>query len=104
MKQQIIEMTDSGYKSQLAKNSGIVLFYKKICPHCKALKKVIEKVATTNPTLFVMQIDSENNPIAMAEFEIERVPTLLITRNGQVSHRKSGILNVRELTALVQAI
>ena len=103
MEQQIIELTDSDFKSHLQTASGIVLFYKKICPHCKAMKKVIEKVAGSDPALTVMQIDSETNPAAMAELNIERVPTLLLAKAGQITQQKSGLMNARELTALIQS-
>jgi len=98
----IMELSDGEFKSALAENDGIVLFYKKICPHCKALKKVIEKVSAANPELTVMQIDSEENPAAMAGLEISRVPTLLIARDGNITARKSGLFNARELTTLIQ--
>ncbi len=102
MAKEVMELTDADFKSTLAGNSGILLFYKKICPHCKALKKVIEKVSANNPDLTVMQIDSEENPAAMADLEISRVPTLLVTRDGNIAARKSGLFNARELTALIQ--
>lgn len=102
MAKDVMELTDGDFKSALAENDGIVLFHKKVCPHCKALKKVIEKVSTANPELTVMQIDSEENPTAMAELEISRVPTLLVTRGGKIAARKSGLFNARELTALIQ--
>ncbi len=98
----VMELTDTDFKSALAENSGVVLFYKKICPHCKALKKVIEKVSANIPDLTVMQIDSEENPAAMAELEISRVPTLLVSLDGNITQRKTGLVNARELTALIQ--
>ncbi len=103
MEQQVIELTDTDFKSSLAESNGIILFYKKICPHCKALKKVIDKVATANPALTIMQIDSESNPGAMTELEVGRVPTLLLTRDGDIKKRKAGLINARELTALIQS-
>jgi thioredoxin 1 len=102
MATEIMELSDGDFKSALAENDGIVLFYKKICPHCKALKKVIEKVAANHPDLNVMQIDSEENPTAMAELEIGRVPTLLVNHDGNIIGRKTGLFGARELTALIQ--
>jgi thioredoxin len=102
MESQIIELTDSDFKSQLQTANGIVLFYKKICPHCKAMKKVIDKVSTADPTLIVMQIDSESNPAAMAELGVERVPTLLLAKEGRIVQQKSGLMNARQLTELIQ--
>ncbi|MCP4749764.1 MAG: thioredoxin family protein [Proteobacteria bacterium] len=101
--EQPIELTDGNFRSRLQDASGIVLFHKRICPHCKALKKVIEKVTVAIPTLTVMQIDSESNPAAMAELEVERIPTLLLVEDGRVAKRKTGLMNARELTAWIQS-
>ncbi len=103
MEQQFIELTDANFKSRLLESTGIVLFYKKICPHCKALKKVIEKVATKDPNLVVMQIESEANPAAMAKLDVERVPTMLLMNDGHIFQRKTGLMNARELTSLIQS-
>lgn len=103
MEMTAIELTDDDYQARMQENSGIVLFYKKICPHCKALKTVIGKVAEKRPDLVVMQIDSEANPAAMAGLEISRAPTLLLISGGQVIRRKTGIMNARELTAFIQS-
>jgi len=99
-----IELTDADYREKLAGQNGIVLFYKKICPHCKALKKVIEKFTAVVPSAAIMQIDSEENLQAMADIDVSRAPTLLIIKNGEVAAKKPGLMNVRELTALYQSV
>lgn len=99
-----IELTDADYQENLKESSGLLLFYKKICPHCKALKKVIEKFSLAMPTATIMQIDSEENPQAMAEFDISRAPTLLIIRNGEIVSKTPGLMNVRQLSALYQSV
>ena len=104
METQPIELTDADFSARMQETDGIILFYKKICPHCKALKKVIEKVVADNPDLTVMQVDSEANPNAMAELEIKRVPTLLLTGGGQILQRKAGLINARQLKTLLQSV
>jgi thioredoxin 1 len=100
MSAEVIELTDANFKEQLAEVTGILFYYKKICPNCKALKKVVEKFMAANAGVAVMQIDSEENPGAMESMEVEKVPTLLVIKNGEVAARKVGLMNVREMTAL----
>jgi thioredoxin len=97
-----IELTDSDFKEKLVGQDGLVLFYKKICPHCKALKKVLEKFTAVEPDASVMQIDSEENPATMAEMTVSRIPTLLVVKSGEVVERKVGLMNVRDMVALYQ--
>jgi thioredoxin 1 len=100
MSTEVIELTDANFKEQLAEETGILFYYKKICPHCKALRKVVEKFTAANAGVAAMQIDSEENPGAMETMGVEKVPTLLVIKNGEVAARKVGLMNVREMTAL----
>ena len=100
MSMEPIELTDDDFETRLANVTGILFFYKKLYPHCKALRTVIGKFTATRDDVTVMQIDSEENPAAMAAMSVEKVPVLLVMRSGTVSIRKVGLLNVKELTAL----
>jgi len=100
MSAEIIELTDADYKEHLSGSTGILFYYKKICPHCKALRKVVEKFSAANAGAAVMQIDSEENPGAMEAMEVGKVPTLLVIKNGEIAARKVGLMNVREMIGL----
>lgn len=99
-----MDLTDSEYANVIARTKGgIVLFHKKLCPHCLNMKKVIEKFTSAkNEAVSVMYIDSESNPSAMEAFSIEKVPALLVVKNGRVVGTKTGLMNPRELGILYQ--
>jgi len=103
MSAEIVELTDSDFEAQLANSSGLVFFYKKLCPHCKALRTVLAKFMAANPNVDIMQIDSEENPGAMESLGVEKVPVLLVVRNGNVAVRRAGLMNIRELTTLYKS-
>lgn len=100
----IIELTDTTFQEKFSDASGLVFFYKKLCPHCKALRTVLEKFMAANPNVNVMQIDSEENPDAMESLGVEKVPVLLVVRNGNVAVKRAGLMNVRELTTLYKSV
>ena len=87
----------------LENSSGVVLFYKKLCPNCKALEKMLEKFFAANPAIQYIRIDSEDCAEAMKMFGIERVPTILILKQGHVAAKKVGLMNMREMTNFYQA-
>jgi len=97
-----LEVNDDSYQEFMDGQDGLLLFYKSVCPHCKAIKKVLEKFQGQNPETAMAQIDSESNPGAMEALGIERVPTMLITKGGQEVLRKVGLFNVKELAAMVK--
>ena len=92
-----IIITDADFKTKLEKASGMLLFYKKLCPNCKALEKVIEKFLLANPHIQYLRIDSEECPEAMKAFGTERVPTICVLRDGQIAAKKVGLMNLREM-------
>ena len=93
-----ITIGDSDYQEKLANASGLVIFYKKLCPNCKALERMLEKFLASNPGIAYMRIDSEECPKAMRAYGVQRVPTLLVLKKGQVAARKVGLMNLREMT------
>ena len=98
-----IIITDVDFKTRLEKATGILLFYKKICPNCKALEKVIGKFLLANARVQYMRIDSEECPGAMKAFDTERVPTIFLLRDGQIVAKKVGLMNLREMTDFYQS-
>jgi thioredoxin 1 len=93
-----IVLTDSDYQAGLEHTSGILLFYKKLCPNCKAMEKMLDKFFAANPEISYLRIDSEESPAAMKSLGVERVPTLCILKDGQVLSKKVGLMNLREMT------
>ena len=74
-------------------HDGIVLFHKKLCPHCKVMRTVLGKATAERPDIQLASVDSEEQPDLMARCSVERVPTLIVCRNGAVAARKSGVMN-----------
>ena len=98
-----IIITDADFKTKLEKATGILLFYKKLCPNCKALEKVIQKFLAANAHVACMRIDSEECPEAMKAFDTERVPTICVLRDGQIAAKKVGLMNLREMIDFYQS-
>ena len=102
---EFIELNDSTFQEKLATvEGGIILFYKKLCPHCKNMEKVLSKFLVMMPETAIMTIDSEACPHAMTLFGVERVPTMVIIKKGKTAVTKSGLMNPRELRALYESV
>jgi len=99
-----ILLTDNNFKPILGNASGILYFYKKMCPNCKALEKVIEKFLSANPGINCFKIDSEESLEAMKHFGVERVPAIFLIRNGQIAAKKVGLMNLKEFQEFYQSI
>ena len=102
---EVTNLTDANYLDYL-KNiaGGIILFHKKMCPHCFNMQKVLEKLSAKRSDINIIHIDSEENPQAMASLDVELVPTLVIIKNGNAVGKHVGLMNPREATSLYDSL
>lgn len=102
---EVINLTDVNYLDYL-KNiaGGIILFHRKMCPHCLNMQKVLEKLSAKRSDISIIHIDSEENPQAMALLDVERVPTLVIIKDGNAAGKHVGLMNPRETAALYDSL
>lgn len=100
-----MELNDIFFQEKIeATQAGVILFYKKLCPHCKNMEKVLAKFSIKAPDTAIMTIDSEACPKAMTIAKVERVPTLVIVKAGKIVARKVGLMNPKELLALYASV
>jgi len=94
------QLTAENYAEAMARvDQGVLLCSKKLCPHCKNMEKVIEKFSAQRPQVTLFKLDSEEEPQAMADLGAERVPTIVLIKQGRVVAGKAGLMNPREFTA-----
>ncbi|AFM24833.1 thioredoxin family protein [Desulfomonile tiedjei] len=83
--------------------TGVIIFVKKLCPHCKNMLKVLEKFQAIIPGVPVFTVDSEECPNSMDLAGVERVPTVCVVKKGEISAQKNGLMNPREMAAFYEA-
>ena len=97
----LTEITDQTFKDSVAAGVNLVLFYKDQCPFCNAMKKIIAKFAqrpgVTDRDLGYFQINRETNPEITNRLEIDRIPVVMVFRDGEKIHSKSGDVTYRDL-------
>lgn len=96
---ELLNLDEAGFKSWIASHEGIVIFHKKLCPHCKVMRTVLNKVQAQMPGIALAAVDSEEQPGLLKEAGVEGVPTLCAVKGGQVRGRQAGVFNPRETMA-----
>lgn len=89
------------FNAFLNNETGLILFHKKLCPHCKVMHTVVGKVTAQDPDIIVATVDSEEHPELLRKAGVERVPTLCVVKNGAIRAKNTGILNPRETLTLI---
>jgi len=98
-----IEITEKDFETIVAKTQeGLVIFYKKLCPHCKNMEKVLLKFSAKNENIAILRINQEENPEACRIAGVERCPTIVIIKQGAISSSKPGLMNPKELILFYQ--
>ena len=98
----LTRLDSSSFDDFIRNHEGIVLFHKKLCPHCKVMEAVLGKVAA-QIAMSLAAVDSEEEPALMEKVGAERVPTLALIRGGELRVVFTGIKNPREVIAWYQA-
>ena len=89
-------LTSETFDAYVASHNGIILCHKPLCPHCKIMGTVLDKVKVMKPELDLAAIDSLAQEELIKKIAIERVPTLCAVKNGVIVARRSGIMNPME--------
>ncbi|GKT07260.1 thioredoxin family protein [Desulforhabdus sp. TSK] len=96
-------VTDSEFSSTVqALDSGVVIFVKKLCPHCKNMLKMFEKFQKIVPGVSIYTADIEDCPQSMASLAVDRAPTVCVVKGGKVTAQKTGLMNPREMADFYQ--
>lgn len=99
------EISDQNFQEKVRGELDIVLFYKDKCPFCKAMKKIIGKFAerpnVAARDLGYYQIDREANPKIVEKLQVDRIPAVMVFRNGDRIHAKSGDVTYKDLEKMI---
>ena len=90
------------FDSFVAENEGIIIFHKKLCPHCKIMGTVLTKVQSRIPGFALAAVDSEEQTELMEKAGVTLVPTLVAVKEGKLAGWQVGVRNPNETIAFFQ--
>ncbi len=99
MSEKFIKLTKNDFDNFITSNDAIVLFHKNLCPHCKVMETVLEKVLAKDASIKVALVNSEEEQELMEKCKAERVPTLIVFKAGLQKAIKTGVMNPKETLA-----
>ena len=88
-----VEITDSNFESEVVKSNTPVLidFWAAWCAPCRAIAPTVDAIAEEyKGRVKVGKMDVDANGSTPARFNVRGIPTLLVTRKGEVIARQTG--------------
>jgi thioredoxin len=82
----VLELSDDSFDSAVM-NNGLMLvdFWAPWCSPCIALTPLLEEIARDNAGKVVLgKLNIDENPVTPSKLGVQGIPTIFITRNGEV--------------------
>ncbi|ATU44438.1 thiol disulfide reductase thioredoxin [Acinetobacter junii] len=97
--QQPIELNEQNFSNFISNTDLPVLIdlWAEWCGPCKMMAPHFAQVATQNPYVIFVKIDTEANPRLSAAFNVRSIPTLVLMNKTTEIARVSGALRAPEL-------
>lgn len=72
------------------------------CGPCKMMAPVLKQVKQNfKDQIKIIKIDIDKNPAVAQRFDVKGVPTLILFKQGKPVWRQSGVLQVNDLTTVL---
>lgn len=87
-------LTDNNFKEEItsAKKPVLVDFWASWCAPCSVLAPILEKIAAElEEKIIFAKVNVDEASIIAGEFNIDRIPTVILFKNGQVAAGFIGI-------------
>ena len=93
-------LTDNNFKETIASAAKPVLvdFWATWCTPCSALAPILEKVAAEmEDKIILAKVNVDEAPIVSGEFNIDRIPTVILFKEGKAVENFIGIKTEEEI-------
>jgi thioredoxin 1 len=102
MAEGIVTLTDATFDEQIGAADAPILvdFWAEWCGPCKVIAPVLAEIAAEQVgKVTIAKLNVDDNPDVARRFDVMSIPTLLLFRNGELTHRMVGAKSKTALLA-----
>ena len=96
----MLTLTDNNFKETIASAAKVVLvdFWATWCAPCSALAPILEKVVEEmEDKIILAKVNVDEAPIISGEFNVDRIPTVILFKEGKAVENFIGIKTEEEI-------
>ncbi len=97
-----ITLTDENFEKEIQRTDKLVLvdFYATWCEPCSLLGPILEKVAEEfADKIVLLKANVDENRLGAGKFQVDRIPTVILFKNGEPVDGFTGFRSEPELKA-----
>ena len=102
----MIEFNDSNFDTNIGLTPELVVidFWSPWCRPCNMLNPIIKSIAEKNSSIVVGKLNTIENPITTAKFNISGIPTILFLKEGKIAERLLGYQTEEKLQKIIEKL
>ena len=99
----VLTITQNNFENEVLKSDKPVLldFWASWCGPCRMLSPVVDEIAEENPQIKVGKINVDEEGDLAASFGVMSIPTLVVTKNGQVVNQSVGVVPKQKILGML---
>lgn len=99
----VITVTNENFHKEvmLCEKPVLVDFWAPWCGPCRMVSPLVDEIADEREDIKVVKINVDEEAELARQFQITRIPTLMVIRDGQVVERASGAKPKAQINAML---
>ncbi|MDR1509030.1 MAG: thioredoxin family protein [Synergistaceae bacterium] len=97
----VLTITEDNFDEVTARGAVLLDFGAEYCAPCKALGRVMERVADQFPDVIVGAVDTDVSPGLAVRLGIRSIPTVVALNSGKVVGRTAGAKTREDILPLI---